>query len=140
MNKSLLKQIIRFAIVGAIATLIDFGILFLLKNLCGWDPTISNGISFTISLIINYLLSMRFVFNPDEKLSKQKQFLIFVITSVIGLGLSELIMYFGTKIFGTDNVTVLIIKILSTGIIMVYNYVSKKLLLEPHKKKSEEQL
>ena len=46
---------------------------------------------FTISVIINYILSMKFVFERRDDMDRKREFVIFVILSLIGLGLNELI-------------------------------------------------
>ena len=42
---------------------------------------------------MNYLLSMKYVFVRRDDLSRKKEFTIYLILSVIGLGLNELILY-----------------------------------------------
>lgn len=57
------KQILRFGVVGGGAFAIDAGILFFLTEYFGIDPLISNIISFTVSVIFNYILSITWVFD-----------------------------------------------------------------------------
>lgn len=125
MSKKLFLQIIKFGFVGGTAFLIDAGVLLLLSKL-GINYLISNVISFTISVIYNYVLSMKFVFDVKNNNTTQN-FLQFIILSIIGLGLNEFIM----KIC-VDNISInlLFSKIIATGIVMIYNFISRKLLLE----------
>ena len=133
-TKKLLLQIIKFGIVGVIATIIDYAFLIFFTEVCKINPVISTGLSFIISLIANYLLSMKFVFKAKKNLSKNKEILIFVITSTIGLGLNELLMYIGKDVL---KINYLIVKKIDTLVVMVWNYVSKKILIEG-KQESEE--
>lgn len=125
MSKKLFLQIIKFGFVGGTAFLIDAGVLLLLSKL-GINYLISNVISFTISVIYNYVLSMKFVFDVKNNNTTQN-FLQFIILSIIGLGINEFIM----KIC-VDNISInlLFSKIIATGIVMIYNFISRKLLLE----------
>lgn len=132
-TKKLLLQIIKFGIVGVIATIIDYAFL-IFTEVCKINPVISTGLSFIISLIANYLLSMKFVFKAKKNLSKNKEILIFVITSTIGLGLNVLLMYLGEDVL---KIHYLIVKTIATLVVMVWNYVSKKILIEG-KQESEE--
>ena len=54
------------------------------------------------------------------------RFRIFFLFSVIGLGLTELIMWLGTDILKWDYRWV---KILATAIVMIFNFITKKLTI-----------
>ena len=125
--KKLIEQIIRFGIVGAIAFLIDYGIMVLCKEIFGFSILISVGIGFTISVIFNYIVSVKWVFNVNENSSKSKQFIIFIIFSIIGLFITEFIMYIGTDLM---KISYLFVKIGATIIVMVFNFITRKLFLE----------
>ena len=72
--RKLLEQIVKFGLVGVIATVIDYAILMFLSQVIGWDPVLSSGISFTISLVFNYLASMKYVFVRKEDMDRGKEF------------------------------------------------------------------
>lgn len=123
--RNLLKQIIKFGFVGGTAFFIDAGILLLLTKL-GINYLIANILSFSVSVIYNYILSMKFVFNVKET-NSQKNFFQFIILSIIGLGVNELIMKICVEKF---LISVLIAKIIATIIVMIYNFITRKILLE----------
>ena len=60
MENNLFNQIKKFIVVGLIATIIDYVILIICKELIGINVLISSCISFIISLIFNYILSTKF--------------------------------------------------------------------------------
>ena len=134
--KKLLIQMIKFGIVGVIAFVIDYSLMVLFVEVFHWNTVVSTGLSFTISLVVNYLLSMKFVFKAKENLSKKKEILIFVITSVIGLLINLLIMYIGDDLL---HISYLIDKLVATVIVMIWNFVTKKLLLENNNLKKEKE-
>ena len=74
----------KFGVVGVIATVIDFGIMNLLHYGLGLNILIANTSGFIISLIFNYLASMKYVFAHKEGMSRRREFIIFVVLSVIG--------------------------------------------------------
>ena len=74
-TKKLLLQIIKFGIVGVIATIIDYAFLIFFTEVCEINPVISTGLSFIISLIANYLLSMKFVLKQKRIFLKIKKYL-----------------------------------------------------------------
>jgi len=125
-NKKLIKQLFRFGIVGGIAFIIDYLVLYLLTDIVGMYYLISSIISFTVSVIFNYILSIIWVFDVNKK-QTIKQFLIFIILSVIGLGINSLIMYLMVDVLFTHY---MIAKIFSTVIVMIYNFISRKIFIE----------
>ena len=125
--KKLINQILKFGVVGGIAFVIDYGILFLLAKVMGLNELISAAISFIVSLTFNYFLSTKWVF--DAKKQTPKEVIIFVLLSVVGLGINEVLIYLGTKKLGID---VMIVKLFATAIVMVYNFITRKLIIEKH--------
>lgn len=123
----LIKQIVNFLFVGGTAFIIDYVLLFAFTELLNINYLISSTISFLISLIYNYILSMILVFRVDKDSNKVKNFLIFVILSIIGLILNTIIMYIGVDII---KIHYLIVKLFATAIVMIYNFISKKLAYE----------
>ena len=162
-NKNkLFAQILRFGVVGFLCFFIDFiitNVIALILRKTGMDTThaamIGALFGFIISVVVNYILSMHWVFERKEDLDKRKEFVIFVILSVIGLGLNELIilvcmsmiMNIGwCKAFTQwctdianfvfpmtfDGMATAGSKIIATAIVMVYNFVTRKIFLEKH--------
>lgn len=138
--KKLIDQILKFGVVGFIAFFIDFGIFKLLSSVFGVYYLVANFFGFTISLIFNYAASMTFVFERKENSDRRTEFLIFTVLSIIGLLLNELIIFIciggiyqhmallqelmsrqWAETFG---------KVVATGIVMVYNFITRKVFLE----------
>ncbi|HIT52268.1 MAG TPA: GtrA family protein [Candidatus Aveggerthella excrementigallinarum] len=125
--KRLIAQFMKFGVVGVIAFCIDYGILALLTEVFGVNYLVSATISFTVSVVFNYVASMRYVFTHKEGMSKRREFIIFVVLSVIGLGINNLCMWAGVELFGIHY---LITKIGATAIVMVWNFVTRKIFLD----------
>ena len=125
MNK-LIKQIIKFGLVGGTAFIIDYGIFALLTFL-GMHYLIAQVISFTISLAFNYVASIKWVFNAKKQ--TPKEIFIFIVLSIIGLGINELLLYIGVDKMHYHE---LIVKLIATFIVMVYNFITRKLIIEKH--------
>ena len=128
--KKLIEQILKFGVVGIIATVIDFGVLYVLSQPLGMDPVISAGISFCVSLVFNYMASMRYVFTHREDMSRSREFVIFLVLSLIGLAINEAIMAAGVAVLGNSALAVMGTKVLATAIVMVWNFVSRKKWLD----------
>lgn len=145
--KKLFEQILKFGIVGVICFAIDYVITLSVAALCrhqGMDTTPAALVGafwgFTISVIINYILSMKYVFSRREDMDRRREFIIFVVLSLIGLALNELIIKFSIDVlyenmsFLHEHLTPGLVtagaKIVATGIVMVYNFITRKIFLE----------
>ena len=130
----------KFGVVGVIAFFIDFGIFKLLSGVFGVNYLVANFFGFTISLIFNYIASMTFVFERKENADRRAEFVIFTVLSIVGLVLNELIIFvciegIYLKIpYLTANMSrqwaETFGKIVATGIVMVYNFITRKIFLE----------
>ena len=125
-HKKLIDQILKFGVVGGLAFLIDYGLLYVLTVFVGIHYLISSVISFTVSLIFNYILSIKWVFDVTKK-QTVKEITIFVILSVIGLGINQVVMYVGSDLL---HVYYMLTKIVATAIVMVWNFVTRKIFIE----------
>ncbi|NMA51088.1 MAG: GtrA family protein [Mollicutes bacterium] len=123
MNK-LVNQILKFGLVGGIAFLIDFCIFAILVKI-GIHYLIAQIISFFISLIFNYIASIKWVFNAKKQTKKEA--LLFLFLAIIGLGINELLLYIGISILNIDT---LLTKLISTMLVMIYNFITRKLIIE----------
>lgn len=125
--RKLIEQIMKFGVVGAIAFVIDFGVMVLLTEVFSIDPVISATVSFIMSVIFNYAASMRYVFSHREGMSRTREFIIFVVLSAIGLGINDLLIWAGTDLASFDY---RLVKIFATAVVMVWNFVTRKIFLE----------
>ncbi|MDO4182776.1 MAG: GtrA family protein [Coriobacteriia bacterium] len=125
--RKLIDQIMKFSVVGVIAFVIDYGLLVLLTSVFGVHYLISATISFTVSVIFNYVASMRYVFTHKEGMSRTREFVIFVVLSVIGLGINNLLMWLGTDLV---SIPYFITKFFATAVVMVWNFVTRKMFLD----------
>lgn len=125
--RKLLEQIVKFGIVGVIAFAIDFGVLVFLTEVFHLDPVVSATISFIVSVVFNYVASMRYVFSHREGMSRRREFIIFVVLSAAGLAINDGLMWAGTAFTPIDY---RVIKIFATAVVMVWNFVTRKIFLE----------
>lgn len=126
-TEKLFLQIFKFVMVGGLAFIIDYVTLIICTEIFKIPILLGSAIAFSLSVIVNYILSVKWVFDVDENKSKSKNFIIFIIFSVIGLILTEIIMWLGVDII---KISYLIVKIIATLIVMVFNFITRKLFLE----------
>jgi len=123
----------RYIIVGGTAFLLDACIVFFSREFLFRD--LSYGLYFAVALgfmaglLINYWLSIVFVFTRGKEKTKGKRFvalILFILIGVLGLGLTELGMFIG------DNFTSLhymYVKLIVSGIVMVWNFAMRKIIV-----------
>lgn len=139
--KKLFQQIIKFGIVGVICFIIDFAITTIPTYFFGQSTVYLFAVfGFVFSCIVNYILSIKYVFTDKKEMDKKKEFLVFVILSAIGLLINELIIYLCQDILYVkvmwihnlipSSLIVPVSKIIATAVVMVYNFISRKLFLE----------
>ena len=138
MRREKLLEVIRFVIAGAAGFAVEIIVLILLKEKLGMDTLLATPVAFTLSVIVNYLLCAIWVFRGAREQDRKSR-IAFFLTSVIGLALNELLMYLFRVFWGEDTVLLTVFsftvslyvlnKVLSTCIVMVWNYFTKKKIL-----------
>lgn len=130
---ALIKELFRYAIVGGIAFLVDFGVLCLFRESI-FPPTQlglygATAMGFISGLAVNYILSLWFVFLSAKGTKKGRtvrDVLLFVIIGVIGLGLSEAGMYIGAVLLSLHYMPV---KIVVAAVVLLWNYFARRVLI-----------
>jgi putative flippase GtrA len=125
--KKLFQQIARFGVIGVLAFAIDYGFLYAFTEWLGIHYLISSVLSFSISVIFNYIASVLWVFDVKQETSKTRNFILFIVFSVIGLGINQLVMWLGVESLGLHY---MLVKIFATAVVMVWNFVTRKKMLE----------
>ena len=155
-KKQLLLEMIRFALVGGISTVVDYFIFWLFDAVLAplmlptdvkiWATVsliIATALGFCVGLIVNWLLSLKFVFravkNKEEAQSK-KAFILFTVIGLFGLLWTELgvlflvatlpeFALFGSTMFLGTTWAKWLSKVIMTVLVMVWNYVGRKLFI-----------
>jgi putative flippase GtrA len=124
-----LPQFIKFAIVGASGTVIDFLILIILKNV-GFHTLIANALSFTAGLTNNYFWNSRWTYKETVEKFSMDQFIKFTAVSLIGLGLNSIILLVLEspieKLIGMPGLGYLPAKVIATIIVLFWNYMANR--------------
>ncbi|MBD5384102.1 MAG: GtrA family protein [Ruminococcaceae bacterium] len=134
LSVSLIKEFFRYVIVGGISFLADFGTLTLFEEMIfrqqeDWQIFVSTAAGFIVGLIMNYILSLVFVFRASENRSSGKsvgEFVIFALVGVVGLGITEGLMHLGVNVL---HFHYMFTKIVSAGIVLIWNYLGRKILV-----------
>lgn len=122
----LCQQFTRYVVVGGLAFLIDLVSLYSLTEVAGFHYLLSAAVAFLLGLVTNYCLCRLWVFNRRTVESASLEFLIFAVIGIVGLGLNEVIMWFVSEV---THLHYLIGKVISAGIVLIWNFGARKLIL-----------
>ena len=153
-KRQLFWEAFRFLLVGLVATLVDYtvfwffdGVLFsLLHAQGGWETAclvLSTALGFCVGLLVNWTLSVRFVFRAvknEQEVRSKKSFFLFAGIGIIGLIFTEVgvvalvavlpeIKLFGSVSLLNTDWEKWLAKGVMTVLVLVWNYVGRKLLI-----------
>ena len=133
MNKSFYKlflektndtklQFFRYIFVGGVAAVKNIGSLYIFTEFLHIYYLFANVLGFILGLLTNYILSKCLVFSEENEINKITEFIIYAIIGVIGLGLDTGFVW----IFTTIGIYYMISKVISTGLVFVWNFFARK--------------
>lgn len=126
-NRAATKQFGRFAVVGLTSLAVEYALLLYMVEVLHIDYLASTTVSFFVSVVVNYILSMRYVFERRGGMSRRREFTIFALLSAVGLGLNDLYMFVGV---GMLNIGYQVMKPISTFFVTWYNFFSRRKFLD----------
>lgn len=121
-----LAEIFRFVFTGGVCFVVEFLCLTLMVELLHVPVLIATAIAFLISVAVNYVMCVRWVFAGAQEGGAGVK-ASFLLTSGMGFGLNELFMWLMT---GVMSIHYMIAKVISTLLVMVWNYFTKRLVLK----------
>lgn len=137
--KKLIEQLMGFGIVGIIAFVIDFGLLNLFVGVFHMHNVLASTLSFLISLMFNYLASMKYVFKHRDDMARWMEIVIFFVSSAIGLLINDAIIWLSTYGMNKDAMITQHAeyllrtnggKLVATVVVAIWNFVIRKWLLD----------
>ncbi len=111
------KKFIKYSLVGATGMTLDVGIMIALVELAHWQPLSASFVSFTVSVINNFIWNKLWTFRDSGK-NYVKQFGQFVLTALVGL----VINYFMMKWLLAVAVNYVIARFIVVAVIVLWNF------------------
>ena len=119
-------QLFRYVIVGGFSFLIDYGLLYFLTEYANFYYILSASISFIVGLIVNYILSTKWIFRKSRLKNTVLEFIIYGIIGILGLILNNILLYIFTDFF---QIYYMISKLITAVLVMGWNFVGRRIIL-----------
>jgi len=124
-----LGRFARFLTVGAVGTLLDFGLLTLLKAL-GLLTLIANSLSFSAGVANNFTWNRLWTFADAKQSDWRKQLAQFLLVSLVGLALNNTFLLLLEdplgNLFDQPAYGYLPAKVIATGVVVFWNYFANR--------------
>lgn len=118
-----MTSLVKFAIVGSVGLVIDFSITLLLRDVLFVNSYLATGCGFMIAAGTNYYSNSRWTFRTNTT-APGRQFALFFIISLIGLGLNIVLLYF----FQRHGVPFYISKALAIVFVFTWNFTANSVI------------
>ena len=119
---------IKFGLASSVATLVDYGLYIALTTIWLVGESYSHAISYTIAVVINFLLQKKFIFNANRKIGYV--FTLSILFSLIGWMLSQVVFNFLIYYFDFFKSYDLLAKVTTTATVFLYNFYSERFSFE----------
>ena len=111
------ERFLRFLIIGAVATAVQYGLLIAQVEWLRWPPVPASALGYALSALLNYYLNYVFTYRSQQThLKTLPRFAAVVLT---GLSLNSVLMFFFATMLSWHY---LIAQILSTVLVLIWNF------------------
>lgn len=126
------SQFMSYLVVGGGATIVEWALFFVFVYPLKWNQNLAFTVAYAISTFVNMILGKLLTFRNASVVNKsdnqvhnflKETFLIYLVAAV-GCGLNLLFLNLFTDVFHMDS---MLSKVVTTGIMVVGNYLARKL-------------
>lgn len=149
-KKSLIKELLRYLVAGGSAFVFDlltktlFHSLILPADMGTFSVfgfvnevrvTLATTAGFIVGLIVNYLISVFFVFTSEKQKERGKgikAFLIYLAVSVVGLLINICVTQLGCDLLSVSKENTfmfMLISCVAAGVALIWNYIGRKIFV-----------
>jgi len=137
-SKKTSVQFVRYIFVGGAAAAVQYLILIILAEAFSVNKVAAAAAGFIGGLVVNYIISVRWVFEGSGGKSKAAEFTVFSLIGVVGLLINELFIWFFDVILSDKNMFGGIIptdkyylagQLIATAAVFFWNFFARKILL-----------
>ena len=93
-----------FGAVSVGTTLMDFGVFNLLVSVTALSPVTANTISYSVGVVVSYLLNKRLTFREGGRDNRGHEMGLFIVINIVGLALNNGAIALVAREFGRSTV------------------------------------
>ena len=118
---------VRFTVVGAANTLLDFCILFILASFFGVPNVVANVISSSIAFVSSFFANKKYTFKTNGN-NVVREMVLFTIVTLFGLWVIQSAIIASItpavhQVIESDTIALLVAKLIATGASLTWNYI-----------------
>ena len=117
------RNILRYLLVGGTAAAVDIGLFLLFAGHLGLPYLRVAAATFVAATLVNYLLSVRFVFVSGLRFRRRDEIALVFLVSAVGLALNQAILWACVELAG---LALLFSKLAATAAVFSWNYLSRR--------------
>ena len=119
-------QFVRSMVVSVVAVIVNFAGSYVFKEMLGIYYLLAAALSFFLGVLVNYYLSVKWVFATRQLQSKHVEFVIFVVITTLGLVLNLLIIAGMVEVMKVGYWPALVV---ATIVVFFWNFLARKKVL-----------
>lgn len=120
------RRVARYFVVGGVAAAVDIGLFMLFAKGLGLPYLRVAAATFVVATLVNYWLSIRFVFVSGARFRRRWEVALVFAVSAVGLALNQAILALSVERLGAG---LLAAKLLATGMVFFWNYFARRVLV-----------
>lgn len=116
----------RYILVGGTAAGVDIGLFMLFAQYLGMPYLRVAAASFILATLVNYWLSIRFVFVSGQRFRRRHEMALVFAVSLAGLALNAGILWLCVE---RGQFGLLVAKLTATGVVFFWNFLARRILI-----------
>lgn len=131
------SKVVRFAVIGGINTLLDFGILLLLSRVFGVPVVVANIISTSVAFVFSFIMNKKYTFKTSGS-NVRRELILFIAVTLFGLWVLQNVVIWlviPLLVAFSPQIQLLGAKLVATVVSLVWNYLMYDRVVFTHKER-----
>jgi len=112
-------SLVRYGLVGGTAAVVDITLFAIFAKWLGFDYLVVATFSFLLATLVNYVLSIRFVFESGVRFDRYRETTLVYVVSGVGYLVNQAVLYTCVELFGIE---LMLSKVSATAVVFFWNF------------------